>query len=330
MTLPLDRVDVVELAASLDDASWETEYYLDPATGEQYVGGLDGPLDADGETADPEERGWLRVESPGSRRAYADMEDFAAALADRRLAEQLARALGGKGAFRRFRDVLHRDGDPAVLSAWNAFSQARSQVRALDWLDVQGVVDADKAASAMAEREAAASAALRSVGLPTSTARLVLLNGMPGAGKSTLAERYRAEHPGVLVVEADVLRTWIGGDPADHAEASRVLSLALARAHLEAGYDVVVPQLVARLDEVTRFEDVAREAGAELVEVVIHGGVVDSRVPDEAVEHLVEHAHGLADVVAQRPATHRLATRHGDVDSAYRALVDLLDPDVPA
>ncbi|WP_134768336.1 AAA family ATPase [Nocardioides sp. 1609] len=160
--------------------------------------------------------------------------------------------------------------------------------------------------------------------------RLILLNGMPGSGKSTLARRYLADHAGVLCVEADELRRWIGGDPAHHAEAARHLSLALARAHLEAGYDVVVPQLVARLDQVARYEDVALEAGAELVEVVLHGAVVESRVPDEAVEHLVEHAHGLADVVAARPHVHRLVTRHGDVDIAYRDLLDVLDPDVPA
>lgn len=160
--------------------------------------------------------------------------------------------------------------------------------------------------------------------------RMVLVNGMPGTGKSTLAERYRTDHPGVLVVEADRLRDWIGGDRADHAEAARHLSLALARAHLEAGYDVVVPQLVARLDQLERFEQVALEAGAELVHVVLHGGVVEARVPDEAVEHLVDYAHGLADVLAQRADVHRVVTHHGDPDAAYRDLVDLLDPDVVA
>jgi predicted kinase len=160
--------------------------------------------------------------------------------------------------------------------------------------------------------------------------RLVLVNGMPGAGKSTLAERYRADHPGVLVVEADAIRRWIGGDTADHAEASRHLSLALARAHLEAGYDVVVPQLVARVDQLERYERVARDAGAELVHVVLHGGVVEARVPDEALEHLVDYAHGLADVLDRRPDVHRVVTRHGDPDSAYRDLTDLLDPDAVA
>ena len=160
--------------------------------------------------------------------------------------------------------------------------------------------------------------------------RLVLVNGMPGAGKSTLARRFRDDHPGVLCVDADELRTWIGGDPAHHAEAARRLSLAMAASHLVDGYDVVLPQLVARLDQLERFEQVARESGAEMVEVVLHGGVVESRVPEEALEHLVEHAHGLADVLEQRPGTHRIVVRHDDPHSAYRDLLAVLDPDVPA
>lgn len=153
------------------------------------------------------------------------------------------------------------------------------------------------------------------------TPRLVLVNGMPGVGKSTLAERYRREHPGVLCVEADRLRGWIGGDPADHAEAARRLGLAMVAAHLETGHDVVVPQLVARADQLDRFERVAAGAGAELVEVLLVDDAVESRVPDEAVPHLLEYAEGLAALVRTRPRTHLVRGVAGDVDVAHRALV---------
>lgn len=322
--LTLDRIDVALLADALDDAGWEHTHYLDPATGELH---LSGP---DDDSPDPEHDAWVVVEGEGSRAAYRVMTDFSAALGDRRLAERLDRALEGKGAFRRFRDTLHREGDEATTRAWTAYERVRSELRALDWLAEQDLVDEAELAPARAARETGAAATLAEVGLRDTGTRLVLVNGMPGAGKSTLAERYRAEHHGVLVVEADALRGWIGGDPADHAEASRHLALAMARAHLEAGYDVVVPQLVARLDQLERFERVAEDAGAEMVHVVLHGGVVEPRVPDDALEHLVAYAHGLADVLTQRPGAHRIATRPGDRDSAYRDLVDLLDPDLPA
>lgn len=328
--LPLGSIDLPMLAEGIDDTSWEHEHYLDPATGALYFAAMGEVLDGDGEVADPDELGWLSVKGEGSRAAHVVMEDFAAALADRALSERLARTLDGKGGFRRFRDALHRDADETHVAAWRAFEDARSRLRALDWLDTQRLVDSAELAAARTALEAAAAEALRKVGGVTYGARLVLVNGMPGAGKSTLAERYRLEHPGVLVVEADALRGWIGGDPTEHAEAARHLSLAMTRAHLEAGHDVVVPQLVARLDQLERFERVAEDAGAELVHVVIHGGVVESRVPDDEVDHLVEYAHGLADVLEARPGTGRLVTRHGDVNSAYRDLLDLLDPDVPA
>lgn len=328
--LRLEQVDLVILASDLDDASWDHQAYLDPATGQAYAGMVGEVFGPDGDTVDPDDFDWLPVESRDPRAAWLVMEDFARALADRRLGDRLARAIEGKGAFRRFRDVLHGDGDAAVVSAWTAYERARSTLRAIEWLADNEVVVPDDLDTARIAQEAAAAAALAPVAVAESGARLVLVNGMPGSGKSTLAERYRSEHPGVLVVEADALRGWIGGDPADHAEASRHLSLAMARAHLEAGYDVVVPQLVARLDQLERFEAAAEDAGAEMVHVVLHGGVVEARVPDDAVEHLVDYAHGLADVLEQRPGTHRLVTRHGDVASAYLDLVDLLDPDVPA
>jgi predicted kinase len=327
--LPLDKIDVDMLASGLDDGGWDTEHYLDRATGELFFGAFGEILGADGETIDPEEQDWLRITGEGSGPAYRVMQDFAGALADRRLRERLEQTLHGTGALRRFGDAVHR-ADAVTLTAWNAYRNARSELRALAWLEDAEVVDQAELAVARAIREAAAAAALREVGGASYGVRLVLVNGMPGAGKSTLAERYRSEHPGVLVVEADALCGWMGGDPADHAEAARVLSLAMVRAHLESGHDVVVPQLVARVDELERFEQVAEEAGAELVHVVVHGGVVESRVPDVALDHLVDHADGLADVLDQRPGTQRVVTRHGDPDAAYRDLLDLLDPDVPA
>jgi hypothetical protein len=45
------------------------------------------------------------------------------------------------------------------------------------------------------------------------------LAGAPGIGRSTLAGRYVADHPGVLNCDIDVLRTLIGGWGADFAEA---------------------------------------------------------------------------------------------------------------
>lgn len=75
--------------------------------------------------------------------------------------------------------------------------------------------------------------------------RLILLNGLPGVGKSTLARRWAADHPGTLVCDVDVLRTWIGGWRDDFVGAGALVrpgALGLIRGYLEGG-DVVLPQL---------------------------------------------------------------------------------------
>jgi predicted kinase len=103
-------------------------------------------------------------------------------------------------------------------------------------------------------------------------ASLIHLNGPPGIGKSTLAARYADRHPGTLNVDIDRLHLMVGGwqDPATRAhELLRPVALAMASAHLAGGRDVVVPQYLARVEEIERFERVARECGAGFREIVL-------------------------------------------------------------
>lgn len=101
---------------------------------------------------------------------------------------------------------------------------------------------------------------------------LLHLNGPPGIGKSTLAERYAAEHPGVLNLDIDRLRELVGGWQdrfAETGELVRPLALSMASTHLAAGHDVVMPQFLGNLNEIKRFEAAANAASAGFRMIVL-------------------------------------------------------------
>jgi hypothetical protein len=64
------------------------------------------------------------------------MQMYADSVTDEKLRARLDRALQGRGAFRRFRDVL-ADG-PDGLGPWHDFSDERHQGRARAWLAAAG------------------------------------------------------------------------------------------------------------------------------------------------------------------------------------------------
>jgi membrane dipeptidase len=111
----------------------EIRHYLDPATGELTVHTL-------GETANED---LVYINPLPSHEWYQDMADFADLVTDGRARSLLMVALNGKGAFRRFKDVVLDD--PRLGPMWNQFSQVRGRRRAAGWLADVGLVDLDQA-----------------------------------------------------------------------------------------------------------------------------------------------------------------------------------------
>jgi predicted kinase len=110
--------------------------------------------------------------------------------------------------------------------------------------------------------------------------RLIHLNGPPGVGKSTLAQRYAADHPGALLCDIDKLRTMVAGWEDDSLAAGariRTAALAMITAYLHDGGDVVVPQLVADPAQLVRFRAAATDAHATYLHVVL------TAAPDDLV-----------------------------------------------
>lgn len=101
---------------------------------------------------------------------------------------------------------------------------------------------------------------------------LVLINGAPGAGKSTLAAALVQDRPQALALDLDQIKHSLGGW-ADDLQSSglqaRRIALAMARQQLGDGFDVVIGQYLARTEFIDALEELAREVGARFVHTVL-------------------------------------------------------------
>ena len=86
---------------------------------------------------DEEPERYEQIPRAESYEGYSDMEDFIATVEDEHLAELLYVAIDGKGAFRRFKDVLARY--PEERERWFRFRDDRLMERTLEWLEDIGV-----------------------------------------------------------------------------------------------------------------------------------------------------------------------------------------------
>ena len=146
--LDLDEIDVEEIATALaDQDDYDHRWLIDPRTGQIAFwtshGGIDGntPVDID-------ELDLIPIDPLPSYVWYQDMADFADGISDHSTGRQLAEALQGRGAFRRFKNQVY-DHHPELISVWQALRDVRAQRRAVEWLLDEGLI-ADGAADRFA------------------------------------------------------------------------------------------------------------------------------------------------------------------------------------
>ena len=133
--------DDLEMALTTNPAEWTC--YLDARSGEVQMVRLDGlGEDEDGPSEEEIDAALgaghlIRVEPLGSRVEYGWMAAFVATVDDARLRDRLEVALDGRGAFRRFKNVLLYF--PAERERWFAFRGERLRAAAREWLAEQGI-----------------------------------------------------------------------------------------------------------------------------------------------------------------------------------------------
>ena len=131
--LPID-LDLVR--AAFEDRDGDGRWFLDGETGE--ILRLNESDDDD--LADQIDQGgerYIAIPYQGSTAGYRDMVEFTASVDDNRMRALLDVALNGKGAFRRFKDVLQDY--PQERERWFAFETQRAYHRILSWLESEDI-----------------------------------------------------------------------------------------------------------------------------------------------------------------------------------------------
>ena len=181
-------------------------------------------------------------------------------------------------------------------------------------------------------------------------AELILLNGPPASGKSTLAQRYVDDHPLALNLDIDRVRAMLGqwmDRPVEAGLAARALALALTSTHLRAGHDVIIPQYLGRPAFIEQLDQLAVAEGVRLRELVLLDTkanllrrFVDRTAAAAEAAHVEADASlrswggpaGLADmydrlldIIEQRPNTQVIPSEYGQPERAYRLMLEALD-----
>ncbi len=136
------EVDLDELCEVYEYNGDINSHYLDTETGGillvVHQEGVAEQNEKNKEKIERDDEGrYVKIPSTDSREGYKDMQDFIQTVDDEDLREKLWIAIDGKGAFRRFKDVLVWY--PEERERWFKFKDERIEERVVDWLEWEGI-----------------------------------------------------------------------------------------------------------------------------------------------------------------------------------------------
>lgn len=141
--MDLDKFDIEELRAAFEDNDINNSYYLDLETGRvEFISDYNKiPQMEELERKIDEGFGGRYISIPQmfSSEAYEIMIRFIATVEDENLTEKLHIAVDGKGAFRRFKNVLLDY--PEERERWFKFKDEKIREEVVEWLKREGLID---------------------------------------------------------------------------------------------------------------------------------------------------------------------------------------------
>jgi hypothetical protein len=121
----------------------------------------------------------------------------------------------------------------------------------------------------------------------------------------------------------------------------------MARVHLLAGHDVIVPQYLGRVDFVDQLDGLSRAVAVPFIEVALltdaadgvarftrrsevaetssHREAAELQQLDGGFAAVADAVARVEDVIAQRPGTHVIRSVDGEIDVTYQKLLAWLD-----
>jgi len=138
--------DIYDLIMAFEDNSGNFDYYVDTTTGKVIMlpnEFIDNDFEEPDKMREKIENDirtrYITTPYIPSHEAYNDMKDFIETLVDQNLQEQLYIAIDGKGAFRRFKDLLIDY--PDERQKWFEFKKNKTLERIREWLKAEGIVE---------------------------------------------------------------------------------------------------------------------------------------------------------------------------------------------
>ena len=133
------KVNMDRLLWIFEDASGYLEYFLNTETGELFPDD-ERPGWGEGKKV-PDDSSLVSVPGADPGQGFRDMEDFVSGVKDPACRSALSRALGGRGSFYWFKDVL--SAYPGERERWFKFKEERVRSRVLEWFNDIGIEPAE-------------------------------------------------------------------------------------------------------------------------------------------------------------------------------------------